>query len=68
MANKSSEQKYPEVLMPCRRGHDLLTEGQKCDSKMAYNLSEPGSRTPSFKCVKCSYRWVVQLGGKFVGA
>jgi transposase-like protein len=66
MANKEDKKKYPEVNMPCQRGKDQLTKGSHCDSKMAYNMSEPGSRMPSFKCVKCGFTWMVPMGGSFM--
>lgn len=57
-----------KVLMPCRRGSDLLTKGQKCDSKNAYRMQPKGSKIPAFKCCKCKFEWSVPLGGSFVGA
>ena len=62
----TTNNKYPEVNMPCKRGQDLLTKGTSCDSKMAYNMSpSSGSNTATFKCVKCNYTWSVALGGQF---
>lgn len=55
----------PKVLVPCKRGNDRLTEGQRCDSKTAYQLSPQGSKAPAFKCVKCNYEWIVPIGGAF---
>lgn len=56
----------PEVLMPCRRGHDIRTEGQRCISRMAYNLTpQQGAKSATFQCTKCNYQWTVPLGGQF---
>jgi transposase-like protein len=57
-----------EVLMPCKRGTDVLTKGQSCKSKSAYITSNPGSKAPSFKCKTCGFEWVVPTGGQFHGA
>jgi transposase-like protein len=57
----------PEVMVKCKRGTDRLTEGESCDSKLAYQLSQPGSSVASFKCKKCGFSWNVPLGGSFVG-
>lgn len=53
------------VFAKCRRGSDVITAGQSCDSKQANVNSIPGSGTVSFTCVKCKYRWSVQTGGAF---
>jgi hypothetical protein len=58
----------PEVNMPCKRGKDLKTKGQSCDSKRAYNLSkETGGKQAAFECCKCGHQWTVAMGGSFAG-
>ncbi len=58
----------PEVNMPCKRGKDLKTKGQSCDSKRAYNLSKTaGGKQAAFECVKCGHQWTVAMGGSFTG-
>ncbi len=56
-----------EVLVPCKRGADVLTKGQSCPSKSAYLTSPPGSKSPSFKCKQCGHEWVIPTGGSFHG-
>jgi hypothetical protein len=66
MADEKKPAPGPEVLMPCKRGQDLRTKGQKCDSRMAYNLTpEQGSQHPRFQCVRCGFQWVTPVGGSF---
>jgi len=60
-----SQQKRPSVMVACRRGKDAATAGQSCDSRTAYQLSEPGGTQAQFKCVKCGFVWTVPLGGRF---
>lgn len=57
-----------EVLMKCRRGSDVITRGQSCNSMKALKLgSDTVSKAPKFKCCKCGFEWVVVIGGSFVG-
>jgi len=62
---KIDEDKHEKVHMACRRGIDRLTKGQSCDSRMAYKLTDPKSKAPAFKCVKCGFEWIVPIGGSF---
>ena len=60
---KIDPEKHEKVLMPCKRGSDRMTKGQSCNSKNAYKLSPPGSRSPSFKCAQCGFEWTIPTGG-----
>lgn len=62
---KPTQDANPKVLVACKRGSDRVTEGQSCDSKTAYRLTQSGSHAPRFKCVKCGYEWIVPVGGQF---
>lgn len=62
---ETQDKNNPVVLIQCRRGSDLMTNGQSCDSKSAYNLSErPGGPIVTFKCVKCGFMWSTPVGGQ----
>lgn len=53
------------VFIPCRRGSDQVTHGQKCDSRRAYKLAPDGTSNALYKCAVCSFSWNVPLGGSF---
>jgi len=52
-----------EVFVVCKRGKDNATAGQHCSSNLAYKMSEDGSHSVIFRCVKCSYQWSTPIGG-----
>jgi hypothetical protein len=56
-------QEQKEVFMPCKRGSDKFTNGQHCDSKVAFKMQIQNPHSPTFKCVKCGYVWSVGVGG-----
>ena len=58
-------EKHEKVLMPCKRGTDRMTRGEKCVSRSAYKISTAGSKYPSFKCETCGFEWTVPTGGAF---
>lgn len=60
-----TEQNFPIVQIKCRRGQDLVTSGQECQSMQAYNMSVPGGTVVQFKCVKCGHVWNTPVGGQF---
>jgi len=63
----TDQEEKPTVMVACRRGKDIVTKGQECSSRMAYQLSTPGGVQAQFRCVKCGHIWTVPLGGKFQG-
>lgn len=63
MGKKKEERE--EVLTPCRRGKTGHTRGQSCTSKVAYKMSQDGSKAPVFKCKGCGFTWTVPVGGSF---
>lgn len=58
------DKEYPVVLIKCRRGQDLATNGQECASMQAYNMSHPGDSVVRFKCFKCGHTWSTSVGGQ----
>jgi hypothetical protein len=62
---ENANDEFPTVLVKCRRGQDMATNGQECVSMQAYNMSTPGDTIVRFKCVKCGHTWVVPVGGQF---
>lgn len=58
-------QQWPEVFAKCKRGNDVVTQGQSCDNKMAYKMSVDGASAVSFKCTKCKFVWTIDVGGTF---
>lgn len=67
MENKGNNQESERqiVHVKCRRGLDAATAGQECMCMQAYRMSEFGSSSPAYKCVKCGHVWTVPLGGAF---
>lgn len=63
MSDENQVQEFPVVFMPCKRGKDVMTSGQSCNSREAYKLSKDGDRVASFKCKKCSHAWSLDVGG-----
>ena len=54
-----------KVHMPCKRGTNRLTQGEKCDGRVAIKIPSRFSMTiPAFKCVKCGFQWSVPTGGQ----
>lgn len=51
------------VFAKCRRGSDVGTGGQSCESKRAYKLSRDGASLVQFKCIVCDHVWSVPVGG-----
>jgi hypothetical protein len=54
-----------EVFAKCKRGSDMVTKGQSCDSLQAVIVSPPRSHTTTMQCVKCKHTWSVPVGGSF---
>jgi hypothetical protein len=59
----NSKPEVPIVFAKCRRGSDVQTNGQSCNSKRVYKLTPDGSSLVQFKCVECGHVWSVPLGG-----
>ena len=59
------DKKLEEVFALCKRGSDGNTSGQKCNSNLAYNISQNGAHVVILKCAKCSYQWNTAVGGSF---
>ena len=52
-----------KIFAKCRRGSDQATKGQSCKSLDAIRISKEGSASVMFRCSKCSFVWVVPVGG-----
>jgi hypothetical protein len=59
----SETTEHPEVFVKCKRGSDIMTNGESCDSNRALKLSPDGSNNVSFRCLKCNHQWFISIGG-----
>jgi hypothetical protein len=55
--------RHKVIFAKCRRGSDMATIGQSCNSKRAYKLSPDGASLVQFRCVECDHVWSVPVGG-----
>lgn len=53
------------VHAACKRGRDVTTRGQSCDSLSAVKLSKKGVGYLTLQCTKCSHIWTIPVGGSF---
>ena len=51
------------VMVKCRRGSDRMTAGDSCSSLSARRESHSNKRHVHFQCMKCGFKWSVDLGG-----